>query len=130
MYGRNTRGMRRNQVEDTHTTNRASNSLLPPKFLSEKARESAKSPPVAPIEQQSPEPQPIQAPEVVLIPAQELESLKADAPDMYKIFEIKYSKFGVDDFDFKWVSPRSLQETRRIKLLETIRKLTCVLQIL
>lgn len=31
-------------------------------------------------------------------------STKADVPVMYRNVEIKYSKFGVDDFDFKWVS--------------------------
>ena len=30
-------------------------------------------------------------------------STKADVPVMYRNVEIKYSKFGVDDFDFKWV---------------------------
>lgn len=30
----------------------------------------------------------------------ELESLKPEAPLMYRNLEIKYSKFGVDDFDF------------------------------
>jgi PAB-dependent poly(A)-specific ribonuclease subunit 2 len=30
----------------------------------------------------------------------ELESLKPEAPHLYRDLEIKYSKFGVDDFDF------------------------------
>ena len=46
LYGRNVRNTRRNQVEDTRVTNRSVNAgLKAPKFLSEKARESAKSPP-------------------------------------------------------------------------------------
>jgi PAB-dependent poly(A)-specific ribonuclease subunit 2 len=92
MYGRNTRGMRRNQVEDTRATMRPS--LQPPKFLSEKARESAMSSSAASAPgskteaaRDSPTPS-------------ELESLKSEAPPMYRNLEIKYSKFGVDDFDF------------------------------
>jgi PAB-dependent poly(A)-specific ribonuclease subunit 2 len=34
------------------------------------------------------------------IGATELSSLKAEVPVMYRNVEIKYSKFGVDDFDF------------------------------
>ena len=34
----------------------------------------------------------------------ELESLKPDAPSMYQRVEIKFSKFGVDDFDFGYVA--------------------------
>nr|4D0K_A Chain A, A-SPECIFIC RIBONUCLEASE SUBUNIT PAN2 [Thermochaetoides thermophila] len=43
LYGKNTRNVRRNQVEDTRNTNKQSNALQAPKFLSERARESALS---------------------------------------------------------------------------------------
>lgn len=94
LYGRNTRG-RRNQIEDTRNLTRAVNAgLKAPKFLSERARESAKSDgaeddkvdeltnPMAEVE---------------------IESKKSEVPAMYGNVEIKYSKFGVDDFDFGYV---------------------------
>ncbi|KAG4218703.1 hypothetical protein PC116_g32817, partial [Phytophthora cactorum] len=93
-FGKNTRPLRRNQVEDTRNIENAQSSLKPPKFLSEKAREAAKSPAGTP------------APEEVVpdIPQtlqdNKLESLKIEVPDLYQNIEIKYSKFGIDDFDF------------------------------
>ena len=92
LYGRNTRGVRRNQVEDTRAAMRPS--LQPPKFLSEKARESAMSSSVGPAaDSRTDQAHDSSSPS-------ELESLKAEAPPMYRNLEIKYSKFGVDDFDF------------------------------
>ncbi|KAH8903478.1 hypothetical protein BR93DRAFT_931074 [Coniochaeta sp. PMI_546] len=92
LYGRNTRGMRRNQAENTRSAGLSANALQPPKFLSEKAREMAKSSGLtAPAEI---------AQAVEQASNRELESLKPDASAMYKNVEIKYSKFGVDDFDF------------------------------
>jgi PAB-dependent poly(A)-specific ribonuclease subunit 2 len=90
LYGRNTRGLRRNQVEDTRACMKPS--MQPPKFLSEKARESAMSY-SAPV----PDPKTEQVPDSS---TNELESLKPEAPPIYRNLEIKYSKFGVDDFDF------------------------------
>jgi PAB-dependent poly(A)-specific ribonuclease subunit 2 len=89
-YGRNTRGLRRNQFEDTRALAKASNVLHPPKFLSEKARESSMAAGLS------------AAAEVKAEQQDELgmESLKPEAPAMYKNLEIKYSRFGVDDFDF------------------------------
>jgi len=88
--GRNTRGLRRNQFEDTRALGKAAGALHPPKFLSEKARESAMSSGLS------------AAAEVKAEQPDELgmESLKLEAPAMYRNLEIKYSKFGVDDFDF------------------------------
>jgi PAB-dependent poly(A)-specific ribonuclease subunit 2 len=90
LYGRNTRGLRRNQAEDTRAVGKASNSMRPPKFLSEKARESAMSPSLGP------------SAEITADSSSnsELDSSKPEAPAMYRNLEIKYSKFGVDDFDF------------------------------
>lgn len=93
LYGRNTRGLRRNQVEDTRSVNKSANSgLKAPKFLSEKARESAKSE-TSVLDDRSDE---------LLNPLAEMEiaSRKTEVPMMYRNVEIKYSKFGVDDFDF------------------------------
>lgn len=94
LYGRNTRGLRRNQVEDTRANDKSANSMQAPKFLSEKARESAKAlgrdlAADVKIEDM-----------VDALTNTELESLKPEVPLMYSNVEIKYSKFGVDDFDF------------------------------
>lgn len=92
LYGRNSRGLRRNQVENTRNNHKSIHSgLKAPKFLSEKARESAKA--MSAAEEKADE---------LLSPLTELEieSKKSDVPVMYRNVEIKYSKFGVDDFDF------------------------------
>lgn len=92
LYGRNTRGFRRNQAEDTRNSNKTANSgLKAPKFLSEKARESAKSDSRADDKTDD-----VSSPVV----DNEIESKKSEVPVMYRNVEIKYSKFGVDDFDF------------------------------
>jgi PAB-dependent poly(A)-specific ribonuclease subunit 2 len=97
-YARNTRTTRRNQVENTRTIDKSSTSLQAPKFLSEKARESAGTP--------SMERRISDAADA--LGAAELSSLKAEVPVMYRNVEIKYSKFGVDDFDFGYVVTLSL----------------------
>jgi PAB-dependent poly(A)-specific ribonuclease subunit 2 len=92
LYGRNTRGFRRNQVEDTRNSNKTANSgLKAPKFLSEKAREFAQS--ESNIDDKSDD---VPGP----VADSGIESKKSDVPVMYRNVEIKYSKFGVDDFDF------------------------------
>jgi PAB-dependent poly(A)-specific ribonuclease subunit 2 len=92
-FAKNPKVKRRNQVEASRHSDRASDSLTPPKFLSEKARAS-----------QSPSE----------IDAKSVETMEAltdlhlddvtrkDVPAMYGNVEIKYSKFGVDDFDFAY----------------------------
>jgi PAB-dependent poly(A)-specific ribonuclease subunit 2 len=93
-YARNTRTTRRNQVENTRTVDKSSASLQAPKFLSEKARESANTPSIERRISDAAD----------ALGAAELESLKAEVPVMYRNVEIKYSKFGVDDFDFGYVT--------------------------
>lgn len=89
-YGRNRRTKKRNQVDNTRTTDKAPTSLQAPKFLSEKARESASD---SLTEKKISE-------LADALGATELPSMQADVPIMYRSVEIKYSKFGVDDFDF------------------------------
>ena len=92
MFGSNSRGLYRNQVENTRVVDKTSNSgLKAPKFLSEKARESAKSAGTGqPADEIS-----------ATLAALEIDSSKAEVPLMYRNVEMKYSKFGVDDFDFQ-----------------------------
>lgn len=96
-YGRNTRGMKRNQVENTRTTEKTSACLQAPKFLSEKAREAAND---ASLERRISD-------AADAIGTAELSSMRAEVPVMYRNVEIKYSKFGVDDFDFGYVARHS-----------------------
>jgi PAB-dependent poly(A)-specific ribonuclease subunit 2 len=89
-WARKTRNVRRNQVENTRAAEKTSTSLQAPKFLSEKARESASD---ASTDRRISD-------VADAIGATELSSMKAEVPVMYRNVEIKYSKFGVDDFDF------------------------------
>ncbi|KHO01669.1 Exonuclease, RNase T/DNA polymerase III [Metarhizium album ARSEF 1941] len=92
LYGRNTRGLRRNQAENTRNTRKSANAgLKAPKFLSEKARESAQSESMT---------NDLNDDVSSTVTDSEIESKKSDVPVMYRNVEIKYSKFGVDDFDF------------------------------
>lgn len=93
-FGPNISSMKRNQVRNTRATEKASTSIQVPKFLSEKARESAND---ASSERRISD-------VADAIGATELSSLKAEVPVMYRNVEIKYSKFGVDDFDFGLVN--------------------------
>ncbi|KAF2792603.1 PAB-dependent poly(A)-specific ribonuclease-like protein subunit pan2 [Melanomma pulvis-pyrius CBS 109.77] len=92
-FAKNPRSKRRNQAEVTRHSDRASDSLSAPKFLSEKARAAQSSS------------------EVDTKTAETMETLtdmhlddvtRKDVPAMYGNVEIKYSKFGVDDFDFAY----------------------------
>lgn len=92
LYGRNSRGLRRNQAEYTRDVEKNANAgLKAPKFLSEKARESAQS--ATPASDDRAED----------LASTVIDSKKSEVPVMYRSVEIKYSKFGVDDFDFGWV---------------------------
>jgi len=90
-FAKNPRTKRRNQAEMTRQPDRASDSLSAPKFLSEKARAAQST---SELDAQT---------------AETMENLtdihlddvtRKDVPAMYGNVEIKYSKFGVDDFDF------------------------------
>lgn len=90
-YGRNPRTVKRNQVENTRTIEKIAASLQAPKFLSEKAREATTDGTPAFGERRISSAEAEEATEL---------SLKANVPVWYENVEIKYSKFGVDDFDF------------------------------
>lgn len=107
-YGRNPRTTRRNQAINTRKEGKSSAAIKTPKFLSEKARE-ASSNGISTERRVS---------DVAdALGVAELQSLKAEVPAMYRNVEIKYSKFGVDDFDFGYVglsSTSSENSTDRI----------------
>lgn len=91
LYGHNSRGLRRNQVERTRKSERmAASGIQAPKFLSEKARESANSVSGYPPSDERAED----------VTTNFTSASSSEVPVMYRNVEIKYSKFGVDDFDF------------------------------
>lgn len=95
-YGPNRRRAHRNQIEDTRSADKTSLAIRAPKFLSEKARDSAKSSLAeAVIEAQVDH-------AAAALGTTELESLKPDVPALYQNVEIQFSKYGVDDFDFEF----------------------------
>ncbi|CAK7564319.1 MAG: poly(A)-specific ribonuclease [Sporothrix epigloea] len=94
-YAPNTRGMLPNQVEDTRKDdNKSTQMIQAPKFLSERSRDGTSS--ITTGHQQPSSGDDNRA----ALASSELASLGPEAPGMYRSVEIKFSKFGVDDFDF------------------------------
>ncbi|KAE8137625.1 PAB-dependent poly(A)-specific ribonuclease subunit pan2 [Aspergillus pseudotamarii] len=91
-YAPNPKKTRRNQVENTRALANSEPALIAPKFLSEKAREQSKA----------------KSDGLVTDAAETLAGTKLngeteDDPLLkYSNVEIKYSRFGVDDFDFRF----------------------------
>jgi PAB-dependent poly(A)-specific ribonuclease subunit 2 len=91
-YAPNSHNTRPNQVEYPHLEAQATTSITAPKFLSEKARETAHvQEHVEGVNEAVPS-----LNDLVLDGA----NMK-EVPHIYRNVEIKYSKFGVDDFDFE-----------------------------
>ncbi len=91
-YAPNPRKTRRNQIETTRGIDTVGSSLVAPKFLSEKARDS---------DHEQGKGRRISDAAEALADASISGSTKADVPVMYRNVEIKYSRYGVDDFDFE-----------------------------
>lgn len=89
--GKNARkDVKRNQIESRRTAERAQPSIQTPKFLSERAREG--------VNDATPERGINEIAEIIR--DKKLPTLQAGNSAFYMNVEIKYSKFGVDDFDF------------------------------
>jgi PAB-dependent poly(A)-specific ribonuclease subunit 2 len=98
-YAPNPRKSFRNQIQQTRAVEKekGSGALGAPKFLSEKAREASKHPDDAR--------RPSDALLEHLKDMNISSSNRKDVPAIYGNVEIKYSKFGVDDFDFRYAEP-------------------------
>lgn len=92
-YANNPRTTRRNQIQQTRITGKQMQKIAAPKFLSEKAKEEARMGD--------------EAGRRVSDAMEHMKNMALDAatrkevPPIYGNVEIKYSRFGVDDFDFK-----------------------------
>ncbi|KAJ4295515.1 poly(A)-specific ribonuclease [Kalmusia sp. IMI 367209] len=92
-FAKNPKTKRRYQIEDTRQSDRGLESLTAPKFLSEKARaaQSLGDTDFKTVETME-----------TLTDMHLDDVTRRDVPAMYGNVEIKYSRFGVDDFDFAY----------------------------
>lgn len=98
-FAKNPRTRRRNQAESRRQSDRVADSLSAPKFLSEQSR--AVQPYNSDADGKTTE-------TMESLTDLHLEDVtRKEVPSMYGNVEIKYSKFGVDDFDFAYgIFPR------------------------
>lgn len=104
----NPKNVRRNQVEKSRVPESNGTAIVAPKFLSEKSRASEDE---KAVESQ------IKDLEASLLNAALHGSTKSDVPVIYRNVEIKYSRFGVDDFDFRLAHASDLTISRLISIL-------------
>lgn len=106
----NPRKTRRYQIENTRALTTAEPALIAPKFLSEKARDYSKSDGLVGDAAEA-------------LAGAKINGESDDDPLLkYSNVEIKYSRFGVDDFDFRYVSTsNSFTTLRSLSLDSTTR---------
>ena len=91
-FAKNPRTKRRNQAESRRQSDRITDSLSAPKFLSEQSRV---------VQLYNSDTDSKAAETMESLTDLHLEDItRKEVPSMYGNVEIKYSKFGVDDFDF------------------------------
>lgn len=96
-FAKNPRTKRRNQAESKRQSDRITDSLSAPKFLSEQSRA---------LQSYSSDTDSKTTETMESLTDLHLEDVtRKEVPSMYGNVEIKYSKFGVDDFDFAYVLP-------------------------
>ncbi|KAL1594781.1 poly(A)-specific ribonuclease [Nothophoma quercina] len=94
IYAKNPRTKRRNQAESRRQSDRVSETLSAPKFLSEQTRA---------VQSYSSDTDGKTTETMESLTDLHLEDVtRKEVPSMYGNVEIKYSKFGVDDFDFAY----------------------------
>lgn len=94
-FAKNPRTKRRNQAESKRQSDRVTDSLSAPKFLSEQSRA---------LQSYSSDTDSKTTETMESLTDLHLEDVtRKEVPSMYGNVEIKYSKFGVDDFDFAYV---------------------------
>jgi PAB-dependent poly(A)-specific ribonuclease subunit 2 len=115
-FAKNPRTKRRNQAEDTRQSDRAIDSLNAPKFLSEQSRSALSY---------SSDNDAKMAETMETLTDLHLDDVtRKDVPSMYGNVEIKYSKFGVDDFDFAYGFLPSWQTSSNVLSDTTIKHLS------
>ena len=93
-FAKNPRTKRRNQAESRRQSDRVTESLSAPKFLSEQSRA---------VQSYSSDADAKATETMEALTDLHLEDVtRKEVPSMYGNVEIKYSKFGVDDFDFAY----------------------------
>ena len=107
----NPRKGQRNVVEKKRASEVSGNALAAPKFLSEKART---------VEQQAEQDKEVEDLQDQLAETLFSNATKTDVPIMYRNVEIKYSRFGVDDFDFQCVHISTLCSVLMVWIDSTI----------
>ena len=94
LWAANPRNVLRNQAEQTRPLEPNGSAISAPKFLSEKSPE---------METKERRDEDIDELQDAIAKSLLANATKSDVPIMYRNVEIKYSNFGIEDFDFEYV---------------------------